>query len=311
MDKLFGHSLRKLEALEAPKRVIKAQLYQHQKEALFWLVERERSEDLLLFWKEENDGSFSNSLNDSVSKIHPVLRGGIFADESDLGKTLSLLSLIGSDKVVNEEDGSVTGNPCSDFVRKTTLIVCPDSVYSDWLTQIEEHCFPGSFRVYQYNGKDRTDDFEVLHNNDIVLTTYSTLLDDDRKKRKCSAVDRVVWWRVIYDEAHELKSMSGTHEAVTNLQAQRMWVVTGTPIQEDQFDLFSLMSLLRLQQSYLESLEELSHLQVCYRFGLSKVMLLKNKYACSVSLFYVVLCVGYKIFFFLIFSRLKMDGKML
>ena len=101
--------------------------------------------------------------------------------------------------------------------------------------------------MYQYNGKDRTDDFEVLHNNDIVLTTYSTLLNDDRKKRKCSVVDRVVWWWVIYDKAHELKSMSGIHKAVTNLQAQRMWVVTGTPIQEYHFDLFSLMSLLRLQ----------------------------------------------------------------
>ena len=42
LDKLLGHSLRKLEALEAPKHVIKAQLYLHQKEALFWLVERER-----------------------------------------------------------------------------------------------------------------------------------------------------------------------------------------------------------------------------------------------------------------------------
>ena len=94
LDKLFGYSLRKLEALEAPKHVIKAQLYLHQKEALFWLVERERSEDLLLFWKEENDGSFSNSLNDLVSKICLVLWGGIFTDESDLGKMLNLLSLI-------------------------------------------------------------------------------------------------------------------------------------------------------------------------------------------------------------------------
>ena len=131
LDKLLGHSLRKLEALEAPKHVIKAQLYLHQKEALFWLVEKERSEDLFLFWKEENDGSFSNNLNDSVSKIRPVLRGGIFADESDLVKTLNLLSLIGFNKVVNEEDGSVTENPCTDFVKKTTLIVCSDSVYSD------------------------------------------------------------------------------------------------------------------------------------------------------------------------------------
>ena len=48
--------------------------------------------------------------------------------------------------------------------------------------------------MYQYNGNDRIDDLEILHNNNIVLMTYSTFLDDDRKKRKCSAVDRVVWW---------------------------------------------------------------------------------------------------------------------
>ena len=101
--------------------------------------------------------------------------------------------------------------------------------------------------MYQYNGKDGIDDFEVLHNNDIVLTTYSTLLENDCKKWTCSAVDKIVWWRVIYDKAHELQSMSETHKAVTNLQAQRMWVVTGTPIQEYHFDLFFLMLLLRLQ----------------------------------------------------------------
>nr|POE88677.1 putative swi/snf-related matrix-associated actin-dependent regulator [Quercus suber] len=48
------------------------------------------------------------------------------------------------------------------------------------------------FRVYEYNGKVRTNDFEVLQYNDIVLMTYGTLADDDHKKQKCSAVDRIV-----------------------------------------------------------------------------------------------------------------------
>ena len=46
--------------------------------------------------------------------------------------------------------------------------------------------------MFRYNRKVRTNDFEVLQDNDIVLTTYGTLIDDDHKKQKCSVVDRFV-----------------------------------------------------------------------------------------------------------------------
>lgn len=48
------------------------------------------------------------------------------------------------------------------------------------------------FRVYEYNGKVRTNDFKVLQDNDIVLMTYGTLADNDHKKQKCSIVNRFV-----------------------------------------------------------------------------------------------------------------------
>ncbi|CAN7036874.1 unnamed protein product [Brassica oleracea var. botrytis] len=59
--------------------------------------------------------------------------------------------------------------------QKTTLIVCPPSVFSSWITQLEEHIVPGSLKVYMYHGGERTDDVKELMKHDIVLTTYGTL----------------------------------------------------------------------------------------------------------------------------------------
>ena len=59
--------------------------------------------------------------------------------------------------------------------QKTTLIVCPPSVFSSWITQLEEHIVPGSLKVYMYHGGERTDDVKELMKYDIVLTTYGTL----------------------------------------------------------------------------------------------------------------------------------------
>ncbi|KAL5546718.1 hypothetical protein UlMin_006405 [Ulmus minor] len=140
--------------------------------------------------------------------------------------------------------------------RKTTLIVCPPSVFSTWVTQLGEHTMPGSFKVYMYYG-DRTDNPEELKKYDIVLTTYSTLATESSWSK--SPVQEVTWWRVILDEAHVIKNVNALQSrAVSNLKANRRWVVTGTPIQNDSFDLFSLMVFLQFEpfsiKSYWQSL---------------------------------------------------------
>ncbi|KDP37685.1 hypothetical protein JCGZ_06342 [Jatropha curcas] len=89
----------KLGALKPPKEVIKSNLFVHQKEGLWWLMNRENSGELPPFW-EEKDGEFMNVLtNYHTDKRPQPLRGGILADDMGLGKTLTLLSLIAFDKV--------------------------------------------------------------------------------------------------------------------------------------------------------------------------------------------------------------------
>ncbi|KAK1365977.1 putative SWI/SNF-related matrix-associated actin-dependent regulator of chromatin subfamily A member 3-like 1 [Heracleum sosnowskyi] len=142
-----------------------------------------------------------------------------------------------------------------DVDSRTTLVVCPPSVFSTWITQLEEHTKLGKLKAYLYYG-DRTDDPMELIKYDLVLTTYSTLGSEDSSE---SPVFRVNWLRVILDEAHIIKNANAQQtRAVNKLNAKRRWVVTGTPIQNGTMDLFSLMAFLRYQpfanKSYWNSL---------------------------------------------------------
>lgn len=298
--------------MEAPKDVIKSELFLHQKEGLGWLVHRENSCELPPFW-EERDGDYVNVLTNYQTDRRPEpIRGGIFADDMGLGKTLTLLSLIAFDKCgfgngstseidsssvnvdknegidedfdlllggkkskrgrvsknVNnnlgkkrktEDKGKSVGSSdrsCDYIGSKTTLIVCPPSVFSTWVTQLGEHTRSGRLKVYMYYG-ERTNDAAELQKYDVVMTTYSTLASEESLPG--SPMKKIVWWRVILDEAHVIKNVNAQQSrAVTNLNAKRRWVVTGTPIQNGSFDLFSLMAFLRFDpfsiRSYWNSL---------------------------------------------------------
>ncbi|XP_010271899.1 PREDICTED: putative SWI/SNF-related matrix-associated actin-dependent regulator of chromatin subfamily A member 3-like 1 [Nelumbo nucifera] len=303
----------KMEMLEPPKEIITAKLLLHQKEGLWWLVQRENSLELPPFW-EEKGGDYVNVLtNYRTDKRPEPLNGGIFADEMGLGKTLTLLSLIATNRpdanlassvdtatgdIDNSEEdedrlsvvkkskkgksgkkatvsrkkrklnssdlgnkGNGTPKGGQDrfstvFGPRTTLVVCPPSVFSTWATQLQEHTRPGSLKVYMYYG-ERTRDPEELQKYDIVLTTYSTLATEAHDYH--SPMTLIEWWRVILDEAHLIKNVAARQsQAVIELKAKRRWVVTGTPIQNGSFDLYSLMSFLRFEpfsiKSYWQSL---------------------------------------------------------
>jgi SWI/SNF-related matrix-associated actin-dependent regulator of chromatin subfamily A3 len=178
-----------------------------------------------------------------------------------LGKTLTLLSLIARSKarnvVVKKAKGAKRRKiDDAEEGSRTTLVVCPPSVFSSWVTQLEEHTKAGSLKVYMYHG-ERTDDKNVLLKYDIVITTYSILGTEFGQEG--SPVNEIEWFRVILDEAHVIKNTAARQtKAVTALNAQRRWVVTGTPIQNSSLDLYPLMAFLRFEpfsiKSYWQSL---------------------------------------------------------
>ncbi|KAK6127194.1 hypothetical protein DH2020_039078 [Rehmannia glutinosa] len=140
----------------------------------------------------------------------------------------------------------------SSLEPKTTLIVCPPSVFSAWITQLEEHTRKGIFKVYMYYG-ERTKDAKELQKHDIVLTTYSTLASEESWDK--SPIKKIEWRRVILDEAHVIKNVNTQQSrAVTNLNAKRRWAVTGTPVQNNSFDLFSLVAFLKFEPLSMKSL---------------------------------------------------------
>ncbi|CAL1352250.1 unnamed protein product [Linum trigynum] len=267
VDENVGEKEKKMGVLEPPKEVIKSDLLDHQKEGLWWLVCREKSDELPPFWEEEKGGEFMNTLTNFHTKTRPEpLRGGIFADDMGLGKTLTLLSLVALDKSASNASTDVSSvssgakrkrgrppkkisttkgvdNKSSSGVTKTTLIVCPLAVLSNWVTQLEDHTHQGSFQVYIYHG-ERTKDTEELKKHDIVLTTYNTLASEESQRD--SPVKKIEWWRVILDEAHVIKNDKAQQsKAVFNLMALHRWAVTGTPVQNGPSDMFSLMAFLR------------------------------------------------------------------
>ncbi|XP_065267489.1 helicase-like transcription factor [Emys orbicularis] len=131
---------------------------------------------------------------------------------------------------------------------RTTLIICPLSVLSNWIDQFEQHIRPDvHLNIYVYYGPDRSKDPSFLSKQDIVLTTYN-ILASDYGSRGDSLLHRLKWLRVVLDEGHTIRNPNAQQtKAALNLEAQRRWILTGTPIQNSLKDLWSLLSFLKLK----------------------------------------------------------------
>jgi DNA repair protein RAD5 len=172
-------------------------------------------------------------------------RGGILADEMGMGKTIEMLSLLASDK--EERHGLLE----DEGECKSTLVVVPMSVLSQWGNEIRVHV--KGMSVYTYYGSEKRETtFQRLKASDVVLTTYGTVSAEAQRISSVSleesSILNIHWRRLVLDEAHTIKNMATlAAQAVSSIKASRRWCITGTPIQNGIADLYTLIKFLRHQ----------------------------------------------------------------
>ncbi|BFY99337.1 hypothetical protein BsWGS_02381 [Bradybaena similaris] len=142
---------------------------------------------------------------------------------------------------------SLTGR-CKTTGPRGTLIICPTSVLSNWEEQFRQHMHQTvHLFIYVHYGKFRTTETEYLKQQDVVITTYHTIIADFKKADK-GPIYNTEWLRIVLDEGHNIRNpKTAMAKIIFELKAQRRWVLTGTPIQNSLEDLWSILNFLRVE----------------------------------------------------------------
>ncbi|RSH83079.1 uncharacterized protein EHS24_006736 [Apiotrichum porosum] len=225
-------------------------LLPHQSQALQWMVSHENpklpskiGDDAVQFWTRQKGSRgqsdyWLNVATKTPQDDTPVLgRGGIMADGMGLGKTLTTLSL-----VLATQKEKVGQDVCG-----ATLIVCPLSVISNWEKQIQDHIVPGKVSSYTYHGAGKGVTSTTLSQYDTLASDWAGSFGNSKgkkTKKTTGPLMEVKWKRVVADEGHVMKNPKA--KTFVSLQAERRWVLTGTPIVNAPNDLGSLLTCIQV-----------------------------------------------------------------
>ena len=157
--------------------------------------------------------------------------GGILALEMGLGKTIIMLGLI----------------ECN--FQRHTLIILPRALLDQWEKNILNY-FGHQPLVYHGSRKKNLKlSLLQIKQKPIVLTTYGqiSLLSEKQTRhgRMTSPLHDIIWDRIICDEAHHVSHKNtNEYKGVEALRTKIKWLVTGTPIQNTEQELYSMFALL-------------------------------------------------------------------
>ena len=155
--------------------------------------------------------------------LNEVGWGGILADDMGLGKTIQALSMLHHYK---SEEGGLRA-----------LVVCPTTLIYNWENEIRK--FAPDLTWLIHHGSMRTRQVEILQNVNVVITTYGTLRSD------IQVLMKILYDYVVLDESQAIKNPSSkVTKAATLLTAKNRVCMSGTPLQNNTFDVFAQMNFL-------------------------------------------------------------------
>lgn len=149
--------------------------------------------------------------------------GGILADEMGLGKTVQTLSFIQHMVEIG--------------LKGPNLIVVPTSVLPNWDREASKFV-PHLKRLIIY-GTRRENMFKQIDSANLVITTYALL------RRDLEVLQDHAFNSIILDEAQNIKNPNTiTARAVRRINADMRLCLSGTPIENNLFELWSLFEFL-------------------------------------------------------------------
>ena len=149
--------------------------------------------------------------------------GGCLADDMGLGKTLQMLTFLQAQK---------NKNP-----KGFHLVVMPKTLIFNWQAEAARFC--PDLRLQVHTGTGRPKNADGFKDSDIVLTTYGAVRYDIDWLRT------VPFEYVVLDESQAIKNPgSQIAKAVKLLKARNRLTMTGTPVENNTFDLYSQFDFL-------------------------------------------------------------------
>lgn len=158
-----------------------------------------------------------------LNYLNDVGWGGILADDMGLGKTVQALSML---RHYGQENGNLMA-----------LVVCPTTLIYNWENEIKK--FTPQLTYLIHHGSFRTRDAKELQSSNVVITTYGTLRSDIQLLMK------ILFDYIILDESQAIKNPSSkVTKAACLLTAKNRLCMSGTPLQNNTFDIYAQMNFL-------------------------------------------------------------------
>ena len=158
-----------------------------------------------------------------LSYLNDVGWGGILADDMGLGKTIQALTMLQYYK-------SSTGNI-------KAIVICPTTLIYNWENEIRK--FTPTLTWQIHHGSMRSRDMDALQQANIIITTYGTLRSD------IQVLMKINYDYVVLDESQAIKNpASKVTKAACLLTAKNRVCMSGTPLQNNTFDIFAQMNFL-------------------------------------------------------------------